>query len=274
MIMTNNIQKSPTKDRGGKILAFLGKYGLSLSITAAILLLWEFVLPDSFNLVLPKPSVIIATIVEDRYFLWIHTQQTVLEAAVGFVLGTLLGIAIAVGFVYSRLFAQTIYPYSVVLQSTPRIALLPLFVALLGAGLASKVGLVTLATFFPTLVNMVQGLNSVDKRMVELMHTLNSTGRQLFWKVRLPFSMSYLFTALKITLTSAVLAALISEWQFADRGLGAMIMRSMFSGKGADLWSQMAVATVLSVLAYNLAIFIERRLVPWQAAVEVEQLEV
>ena len=270
----NNAGKSQNKIQDSKVLTFLVKYGLSLSVTVMMLALWEFVLPDSFNLVAPKPSIIIATIIDDSHFLWIHTKQTVLEASVGFALGTTLGVAIAVGFVYSRLFARTIYPYAVVLQSTPRIALLPLFVAVLGVGMTSKVGLVTLATFFPTLVNMVQGLNSVDKRMVELMHTLNASGRQLFWKVRLPFSVSYLFTALKISISTAILAALVSEWQFADRGLGAMILRSMFSGNSAELWSQMAIATVLSVLAYNLAIIFERWLVPWQAAVEVEELEV
>ena len=266
-------RETQTNDLAGKILAFLGKYWISLSVTVIMLALWEFALPKSFALVAPKPSIIISTIIEQRYFLWLHAKQTVLEASIGFTLGTLLGIGIAVGFVYSRLFAQTIYPYAVVLQSTPRIALLPLFVAVLGTGLSSKVGLVTLATFFPTLVNMVQGLNAVDRRMVELMHSINANRREIFWKLRLPFSMSYLFTALKITVTAAILAALISEWMFADRGLGAMVVRAMFSASGDELWAVMTVATILSVLAYNLAVSVERWLVPWQAAVEVEQLE-
>jgi NitT/TauT family transport system permease protein len=199
-------------------------------------------------------------------------KQTAFEAMLGFFFGTSLGIGIAIGFVYSRNVARTVYPYAVLLRSLPLLALMPLLVSWFGPGLTSKTVLISLATFFPTLVNMVQGLNSIDRNALELMDTYNAPEKAVFWKVRLPFSLPYLFTSIKITLPAAVLAAIISEWLWASKGLGAYIVNTMFNAQVNNLWAAMTIATALSILTYVTAAVLEMVLIPWHASVNDRQV--
>lgn len=246
-------------------------YGSSLALVVFLLLLWQFAAPEGLTYVLPKPSMIAKTLFLDRAVLWRNAQQTILEAALGFALGSSIGMAIAVGFIYSKTIAQLVYPYAVILRSLPLLPLLPLLVGIFGTGITSKVILIILATFFPTLVNMVQGLNSVEKQAIELMDTLNASKREIFWKLRVPTSLPHLFTSMKITLPISVLAAIVSEWLYAAKGLGAFIVMAMFNMQTARLWAAMAVATMLSILGYLLVVLVEKMVVPWHSSTRAER---
>ncbi|HIC88215.1 MAG TPA: ABC transporter permease subunit, partial [Anaerolineae bacterium] len=111
-------------------------------------------------------------------------------------------------------------------------------------------------------------LKMIEGQALELMHTLNAKERQLFWKMRVPYSLPYLFTSFKITSSAAVLGAIIGEWMGAWRGLGAVIVQAMYNMRGDQLWAAMTVATLLSILAYVLTAIAERIFIPWHESVK------
>ncbi|MBN1267698.1 MAG: ABC transporter permease subunit [Anaerolineales bacterium] len=228
-----------------------------------LFLFWEFVIGDSLQFVLPKPSLIIRQIVVIAPIIWRGAKVTILEAFTGLLIGTTIGILVAIGFVYNRTFAKTVYPYALILRSLPLLALLPILTGLMGPGFSSKITIIAFSTFFPILINMVQGFTSVNATSVELMHSLNASRKEIFLKVRLPWALPYLFIALKIAGSGAILAAIISEYMYAIEGLGALMVSLMFSGRVADLWAAMFASAGLSLLVYGLILLMERWLVPW-----------
>jgi NitT/TauT family transport system permease protein len=254
--------------RRARITHAVRSYGLSSAIVLALLALWQFVLPESMVYVLPRPSVIVTAIGQYWPSLSQAMRYTVYEAVMGFILGNGIAVLLAVSFIYSRTVADTIYPMAVILQSIPLVALTPFIVIFFGQGVSAKIVIAGLVCFFPTLVNMVQGLTSVDVQALQLMHTLNASERQLFWKMRVPYSLPYLFTSFKITSSAAVLGAIIGEWMGAWKGLGAVIVQAMYNMRGDQLWATMMVATALSILAYLLAVLAERIAIPWHVSVK------
>lgn len=146
-------------------------------------------------------------------------------------------------------------------------ALLPILNGILGTGSPSKIAIVALASFFPVLVNTVQGLTSASASSIELLHSLNASKRQIFWKVRLPWSLPYLFTGLKISGSGAILAAIISEYMYAVNGIGALIVTFMFGSRVLDLWAAMIVSALLSILFYWVLRIMERLAIPWGESV-------
>lgn len=234
-----------------------------ITFILALIFGWEYGIGDSLQFVLPKPSLIVQRMVEIAPLITRNAATTIYEAAVGLLIGTAVGVLVSIGFVYNKTFARTIYPYSLVLRSLPLLALLPILTGLMGPGFSSKVTIIAFSTFFPTLINMVQGLTSVNATSVELMQSLNASRRDIFWKVRLPWSLPYLFIGLRITGSTAILAAIVSEYMYAIKGLGALIVSLMFSGRVVDLWATMFASAILSMAVYALILTSERVLVPW-----------
>ena len=258
--------------RRARIAHATRSHALSVAIIVIILVLWQFVLPEGLSFVLPRPAVILRAIFERWRVLASATRYTATEAILGFILGNGVAVLLAVSFIYSPTVADTVYPMAVVLRSIPLVALTPFIVIFFGQGMTAKIVIAALICFFPTLVNMVHGLTSVDVQALELMHTLNASERQLFWKMRVPYSLPYLFTSFKITSSAAVLGAIIGEWMGAWKGLGAVIVQAMYNMRSDQLWATMVVATVLSILAYVVAAVAERILIPWHQSVKQAQV--
>jgi len=253
---------------GGKItVAKLFSSALPWIVIGGLLWMWEFLIGDSLAFVLPRPSLIVRQIFLVFPLLGRNMWSTVSNALFGFAAGSAFGLACAVAFVYNATFAKTVYPHTLVLRSLPLMALLPILNGILGTGAPSKITIVALASFFPVLVNAVQGLTSVSMSTVELMHSLNASRRDIFWKVRLPSSLPYLFTGLKISASGAILAAIISEYMYAVKGIGALIVTFMFGARVLELWAAMLVSALLSVLFYWAIRIVERLCIPWGKSV-------
>lgn len=256
-----------SRRRTSRVVRIVRSYGVSLLIVSLIFVVWQFVMPEVLTKVLPRPLTIVQAVVRYWPSLWKNLLYTLQEAVLGFVVGSGIAIILAVTFIYSKPVANTVYPMAVVLRSIPLVALLPVIVIWFGQGTASRVVVAALVCFFPTLVNMVQGLTSVPVEALELMYTLDASERQLFWKMRIPFSLPHLFTSFRITSSSAVLGAMIGEWMGVWRGLGSVIVVAMFNMRGDKLWAAMVVATLLSVAAYAATALLERVAIPWHASV-------
>ena len=172
------------------------------------------------------------------------------EAAIGFVLGALLGLALATIFIHVRLLERALVPYVIASQTIPIIALAPLIVFAVGQGIFAVVIIATYLTFFPVTIAMIRGLRSVDPRAIELMRSYAASRAEIYWKVRLPASLPYLFTALKISATASIVGAIIGEDTGGiQQGLGRVITTfNQYYATGPEkLWAAIIVASLLGV---------------------------
>jgi NitT/TauT family transport system permease protein len=255
-----------SKPRDSKYSKWLD-YLPSVGAMVGIILLWEIGqrlsgFPPKY--IVPLPSSIVKYLADEWLFLLHHLSITLAEAGIGFIIGNIFAIALAVGCVFSAQLKRVIMPFALALRSIPIIAITPVLVFMLGVGWLPKLAVAALVTFFPTLVNMVVGLTSVDYRMLELMHVLNANKMQILMRIRYPSSIPSLFAALKIAVPSAILGAAIAEWINASAGIGYLIIISTYQFKTEMLYATMVVTTAITAAAYLLIIWLEGLIVPWQ----------
>jgi NitT/TauT family transport system permease protein len=172
------------------------------------------------------------------------------EAAIGFVLGSMLGLVLATVFVHSRLAERAFVPYVIASQTIPIIALAPLIVFALGQGVLAVVVIATYLTFFPVTIAMLRGLRSFDPRALELMRSYGASRSEVYRKLRLPASYPYFFTALKIAATASIVGAIIGEDTGGiQAGLGRVIITfNQYYATGPEkLWAAIFVAALLGI---------------------------
>ena len=175
------------------------------------------------------------------------------EAAIGFVLGTVLGLVLATVFVHSRLLERAFVPYVVASQTIPIVALAPMIVFAVGPNVASVVIIATYLTFFPVTIAMIRGLRSPDPRALELMRSYAASRADTYRKVRLPASLPYLFTALKIAASASIVGAIIGEGPGGiPDGLGrAIINFNQYYITGPEkLWGAIVISALLGVVFF------------------------
>jgi NitT/TauT family transport system permease protein len=186
-------------------------------------------------------------------FLFDAALYTWREAALGFGLGALIGLVLATIFVHSRLLERALVPYVVASQTVPIIALAPLIVFAFGGNVVSVVVIATYLTFFPVTIAMIRGLRSFDPRALELMRSYAASRRSVYWKLRLPASLPYLFTALKIAATASIVGAIIGEGPGGiANGLGRVIINyNQYYITGPEkLWAAIIASGLLGVAFY------------------------
>ena len=132
-------------------------------------------------------------------------------------------------FVHKKTMEEAFFPVVVVVNTIPVVAKAPILVLLLGNGMEPKIAIAALICFFPTLVNMVRGLESVNPQAMELMRVLSASKREVFFKLRLYNSLPYLFSALKISASTSVIGAIVGEWIGSTYGIGALIIQAMYN---------------------------------------------
>ena len=194
----------------------------SLMIVVGILVAWEAYVRvfDVQTWLLPAPSDIGAALYNDAGLLWKHTRATLSEIIVGFGLALACGVALATAIGLSRTLERAIYPFVIASQTIPIIVIAPMLLIWVGYGLAPKVIVVALISFFPIVVNMVDGLKSVDRDMANLLRTLGAHRLQVFFKVQAPTSLPYLFSGMRVAIAVSVIGAVIGEWVGSSEGLG------------------------------------------------------
>jgi NitT/TauT family transport system permease protein len=241
------------------------RYFAPLAAFAGILIAWQagVRLFDVQPFIAPAPTDVAATMWAERALLLRNLWPTLIESLLGFSVGNLAAIALAVAFVHYRWFEKAFFPIAVFVNTIPILAIAPILVLIFGNGLAAKVVIAALICFFPTLVNMVKGLESVSAQALDLSRILSATKSEIFWKVRLPASLPYLFAALKIAATTSVVGAIVGEWVGADRGLGALIIDATFNFRSSLLYATVIVSSGLAVAMFTVVTMVERRLIRW-----------
>ena len=177
------------------------------------------------------------------------------EAAIGFGLGALIGIGLASAFIHSQMAERAFVPYVVASQTIPIVALAPMIVFFVGGDVLAVVVIATYLTFFPVTIAMLRGLRSPDPRAVELMRSYAASKRTVLWKLRLPASAPYLFTALKIAATASIVGAIVGEGPGGiQEGLGRAILdfnQTYITGP-EKLWAAILVTALLGIAFYLL----------------------
>ena len=241
------------------------RWSAPLLILAGLLVAWELwtQLGDVPKWQLPAPSVIAQELVESRGLLWEHTQVTLLEVVLGIVAALSVGLLLASIIAYSRIVERSVYPLVIASQTIPIIAIAPLLLIWVGYGIAPKIIVVALISFFPISVNTVDGLRSVDPDMVNMMRTLGASRWQIFTKLQVPSALPQMFSGIKIGIAVSVIGAVIGEWVGASSGLGYLITYSQPLFLTARVFAAIVVLSALGIGLFVLATLVERIVLPW-----------
>lgn len=243
-----------------RVLPLVG-IGVFLGIWAALVFLFK--VPP---FVAPSPLLVGQTLIGKSDVLLANLVPTAIEALSGFLIGNLVAIIIATAFVHKKTLEETFFPTVVLINTIPVVAKAPILVLLLGNGMEPKIAIAALICFFPTLVNMVRGLEAVNPQAMELMRVLSASKREVFFKLRLYNSLPYLFSALKISASTSVVGAIVGEWIGSNFGIGALIIQATYSFDSALLYATVIVASCFSMLFFLSVTMLERLLVRWQPA--------
>ncbi|MGB5557059.1 MAG: ABC transporter permease subunit, partial [Paracoccaceae bacterium] len=190
---------------------------------------------------------------------WITVSATML----GFVFGTGLGILLAVGIVHNRAMDMSVMPWAIASQTIPILAIAPMIIVVLNSvgvqGLVPKAIISAYLSFFPVVVGMVAGLRSPDAMQIDLMRTYNASRGATFWKLRLPSSMPYLFTSLKVGIAASLVGAIVGELPTgAVAGLGARLLSGSYYGQTVQIWAALIAAAVVAATLVGIIGILQR----------------
>ncbi len=212
---------------------------------------------------LPAPSQVLTTMLDIKQMLGFHSATTLVEAIYGF--GLAISLALIMGLILDSLtwLKKAIYPILVISQTIPLIVLAALLPLWFGWGLLPKVLIVTLVCFFPITINLLQGLASVDEDQLKLFKSMGASPWQTFQMVKFPAALPGFFAGLKISATYSIMAAIISEWVGAQRGLGFFMTIQQKSFAIDKVLAAVLIICILSLLLVKLVELIEYLLIPW-----------
>jgi len=193
----------------------------------------------------------------------LHTWYTLSATMLGFAIGTAAGVLLAVGIVYNRAMDMAVMPWAIASQTIPILAIAPMIIVVLNSigiqGVIPKAIISAYLSFFPVVVGMAKGLRAPGRDQLDLLATYSATGSDSFWKLRLPASMPYFFTAMKISVAAALVGTIVAELPTgAVRGLGARMLSGSYYGQTIQIWSALFAAAILAATLVAIVSLIER----------------
>ena len=229
-------------------------------------LLWEiavrlFAIP---SYLLPAPSAILNSFAAIGFSRWmLHVWSTLRVALLGFGLAIVVSVPLAMVMMRSALLSKTLYPLLVIVQSTPVVAIAPIIIVALGAGDLPRVVITTLITFFPLVVSTATGLAATPPELIELSRSLRAPAWREMTQIRLPYAVPYIFSALKISITLAVIGAVVAEFVASEAGVGYFIQFSTSMFKLPQAWAGLIVLAAMSLLLFQVVVQVQKRAFPW-----------
>ena len=207
---------------------------------------------------LPAPSDIARLVVAEWGLIEMHSLSTIGSILAGYVAATAFALAISALMIRFPLVEMLVMPIFVALQSVPKIAIAPLILVWVGAGLGSKVLVVASIAFFPIVINTMVGFKEVDRGLADVFRSVAAGERQTFFRLRLPYAMPYIFAGLRIATTLAVLGAIVAEWLAASNGLGYLVLSGSFNFNTARSFAAILALAVIGTAFFGLMSWIER----------------
>jgi len=240
---------------------------LRLLLVLAVLAAWEGAvrLFDIPAYIVPAPSKVFVALYRGiASMLYIrHLWITLIETLLGFVVGSIVALVLGTLIALSRRCEYFLYPFILMFQAMPKVALAPLIIIWFGLGLTSKVAQASLTAFFPLMVNTIAGLRSADEDRVALMRSLDASEMQIFRMLRMPGAMPYIFAGFEIAMMLSLIGAIVAEFVGAQKGLGVLMMSMTFTMDTAGQFSVLLVLALVGLLLNSIIIVIRKRLLFW-----------
>lgn len=243
--------------------------GMGLLLIVAAFLVWEAAVRVTGTpaYLIPAPSDVLAYLARHPVPLLQAAGVTLLEALAGLVLGTAVGLALAVLINFWGRLEQGVMSLAILIKSTPIIAIAPILTIWLGFGAAPKVIVTALLTFFPVLINALSGFRATDRAIVEWMRSLDATPREIFVYGRWPAACPYLFAALRVVGPLSLVGAVVAEWMGASGGLGRAMWLAYTNLNMPSLFAAVFVLTLMSSAVYQGIVVLERRVLFWEGGI-------
>lgn len=217
--------------------------------------------------IIPAPSRIWEAFWGNPSGLLYHAGVTLTEAVSGCLIGSFLGALLGTAFAYSSLLARGLLPFVIAANTIPVVAIAPIIIIWFGHGIESKVAVTAFLSFFPLALNMMKGLQSYDRVIMDVFHVAAATPLQRFFKMRLPSALPYIFVGIKINVSFSIIGAIVSEFVQADKGLGFVIMTTYRNLNMPRLWAALFISALLGMVFFALVTLIERLVIPWHSSV-------
>jgi NitT/TauT family transport system permease protein len=240
----------------------------ALATLGALLLLWELAvrLVGIREFLLPAPSKVVAQFAAQPGYLLAQSLDTLRTTMLGFALALLLGVAAAIGIVYSRLLDRTLYSLLVALNAVPKVALAPLFVIWMGTGAAPKVAIAMLIAIFPILIDTVLGLRSTDPDMLDMARVNQASRASMLWKIRFPNALPSIFAGMKVGVSFALVGTIVGEFVAGESGLGHVILVAQGSFDTPTVFVALGLLCALGVALFKGIELAEARCLGWHAS--------
>lgn len=238
----------------------------ALIVVFALIILWQMgAMHMDAAYILPSPTQIVQKLWDLRVPLFTaHLPATMQVTAIGLAISIVFGLGLAILMDASPAVSRAIYPIVITSQTIPTTALAPLFVLWFGYSIWSKVLVTVLITFFPITITVYDGLRSVRVEMVELLKTYGASRTQIFCKLKLPATLPYFFSALKMAVPMSIVGAAIGEWLGAQAGLGYFSRRMITQLDGAGVFAPIVLLSVVAILLVAVLALVERKVVRWR----------
>lgn len=262
-------QGKPERSLGAAVLARLTPFAGVL----VFLVLWEIgvIVFKAPPYLLPPPTTIFATMIDEFPKLLRHSWVTTYEMLVGYALAVAVAVPLAVAITASQRFDKFIMPTLLFFQVVPKVAIAPLFLVWFGVGTLPKVLVAFLISFFPIVIDAAVGLRSMSAEMNDLARSMGASKLQVFARFRLPTSLPYLFSGLKVAATLAVAGAVVGEFVGADKGLGYLLLVTNSNLETALMFATLFALTFIGLIFFYIVEVLEALLIPWHVSHRVRE---
>jgi len=240
---------------------------LRLALLAMLLGFWQF----ASGPLIPAFFVSSPTAILSRLWTWImngqlffHMSITATEAALGFLFGSLFGIAAGVLLGRREFLARLLDPFIMTIYSLPKVALAPLFILWIGIGMDMKVIFTAMIVFFLVFLNTYTGVRNVSRELISILRLMGANERQVLQRVVLPSAITWVFAGLKISVPCALIGAIVGELMASNKGLGALLVRAQGEFDTAGVFASLVAIMFLAVMSNGLVKLLERKLMPWK----------
>lgn len=231
-----------------------------------LILIWQVVC--SLELVpgymLPSPIQVMQAFINEFNVLMGHLMISLSEALLGLGVGILVAFILAVGMDHYRGLHKSLYPLLIISQTVPVIAIAPLLVLWMGYGMAPKVMVIFLVCFFPITISLLDGFREADRDTIRLMKSMGANAKQIFWHIKLPCALPGFLAGLKVSVSYAVIGAVVAEWLGGTAGLGVYMTRVRKSYAFDKMFAVIFLVSLISLVLMKLVSLLDRKIIPYK----------
>ena len=236
-----------------------------LAFVFILCIIWEGVVKilEIHPVLLPSPSLIASFIYENGLTLLYHTGVTAYEAIIGLILGLSVGLVFGIIIVQSKILRDALLPLLIAADIIPKAALAPLLLIIFGFGILPKIVIVVLITFFPVVINTAAGLASIQPELMDLAHSLKAGGWMIFYKIRLPNALPYIFAGLRIAVPLSFVGAVIAEFAGTIEGIGWVLLNAILTFRTEQTIAAIIFAALAGITLFSMVSIVEKKVMPW-----------